>query len=295
MPINLLTVGQVNRAEARPLAEWLATALQASNSKQFSDLTIALSETTRTNQIPDLIVIVQNWPDEFSPSEIASLFAFAPLARVVVAYGAWCESDGRNRHLWPLAVRVPLRSAAARIEHEWRLLHEERGLEPLPLSASREEVFAADHPPLAKTASPQTVLVVSPDPAYRRYLNELLASAGHTVCSVDAPTPGSQPTAILFDADPWDEARADQLRSLFQQHPTANTIALMSLPHPNHEAAIIHLGATTVLPKLGDQSTILKAVIGSLGIFGMANDLNRIETLAGRENECSLGGNRAMR
>ena len=294
MHISLLTIGQTDRAESQPLAEWLAASLHPADTKHFRDLTAALEETSRTNWIPDLIVIVQSWPDEFSPSEVASLFAFAPLARVVVAYGAWCESDGRNRHLWPLAVRVSLSGASARFEREWRLLNEQSGLEPLPLSASREEVFAADHPPLAKTSSPQTVLVVSPDSAYRRYLNELLASAGHAVCSADAPTPDSQPTAILFDADPWDEARADQLRSFLQRHPTANTIALTGLPHPNHEATIIGLGATTVLPKLGDQSTILKAVIGSLGIFGIGNELSRIETLTGRGNECSLGGNRAM-
>ncbi len=265
--LSLLIVGQVNRAEARTLAEWLATALQPADQHHFSDLTSALRETSRTNSIPDLIVIVQSRPDEFSASEIASLFAFAPLARFVVAYGAWCESDGRNRHLWPLAVRVPLRSAAARIEREWRLLHEARGLEPLPLSASREEVFAADHPPLTQTSSPQTVLVVSPDPAYRRYLSELLASAGHAVCSADAPTPGSPPTAILLDADPWDEARADQLENLLQQHPTANTIALMSLPQPEHEAAITGLGANTVLPKLGDQSSTLNAIMMAVAVI----------------------------
>jgi len=266
MPINLLIVGQVNRAEAKPLANWLVTALQPVNQQQFIDLTTALPETARTNWIPDLIVIVQSCPDEFSSSEIARLFAFAPLARIVVAYGAWCESDGRNRHLWPLAVRVPLSSAAARIERDWRLLHEERGLEPLPLSASREEAFAADHPPIAKTSSPQTVLVVSSDPAYRRYLNELLASAGHTACPTDEQTHGSQPTAVLFDADPWDEDRADQLRTLHQRHPTANTIALMSLPQPEHEAVIVECGAGSALPKLGDQSSILNAIVMAVAI-----------------------------
>lgn len=267
MPFNFLTVGQVSRTEARPLAEWLATALQDSHSKHFSDLTAALSETERTNWIPDLAVIVQSWPDEFSPSEIASLFAFAPLARIVVAYGAWCESDGRNRHLWPLAVRVPLRSAAARIEREWQLLHDARGLEPLPLSASRDEVFAADHPPLAKTSSPQAILVVSPDPVYRRYLNELLTFAGHTANAVDATAPTPRITALLFDADPWNEARSDLLRSLLKRHPEANTIGVMSSPHPDHEAAIIALGVTSMLPKLGDQSHILRNIAAMTSRF----------------------------
>jgi DNA-binding NarL/FixJ family response regulator len=102
---------------------------------------------------------------------------------------------------------------------------------------------------------------MSPDPAYRRYLNELLTSAGHAICPADAPTSGSQPTAILFDADPWDEARADRLRSLLQRHTTAITIALMSLPHPEYEAAIIALGVNAVLPKLGDQASILNAML----------------------------------
>ena len=266
MPISLLTIGQTDRAESRPLAEWLAASLQPADTRHFRDLTAALEETSRTNWIPDLIVVVQSWPDEFSPSEIASLFAFAPLARVVVAYGAWCESDGRNRHLWPLAVRVSLSSAAARIEREWRLLNEQSGLEPLPLSASREEAFAADHPPLAKTSSPQSVLVVSPDPAYRRYLHELLASAGHTVCRYDVPIPVDAsiplvtPTAILFDGDPWDKAVATRLRSFQRQHPATNIITLMNQPHANQEATDFISDTGTVLPKLGDQSSILNAI-----------------------------------
>ena len=254
MPISLLIIGQTDRAESTPLADWLAASLQPADTKHFRDLTAALQETSRTNWIPDLIVIVQSWPDEFSPSEIASLFTFAPLARVVVAYGAWCESDGRNRHLWPLAVRVSLSGAAARIEREWRLLNEQndqRGLEPLPLSASREEVFAADHPPLSKTSSPQTVLVVSPDPSYRRYLCELLTFAGHTI------SPSHEPSAILFDADPWNEERAEQLSSLHRKHPIANTVVLMNLPNLEHEDEFIALGVIAVLPKLGDQSNIL--------------------------------------
>ena len=260
MPLNFLIIGQTERAEANPLAEWLAAALQPAESKHFTGLSTALRDASFANWIPDLIVIVQSWPDEFSPSEIASLFAFAPLARVVVAYGAWCESDGRNRHLWPLAVRVPLRSAAARIEREWRLLHEERDLEPLPLSASREEAFAADHPPLAKTSSPLTVLVMSPDPAYRRYLYELLTSAGHTVCSADAPAPASVPSAILFDADPWDECRATHLTHLLKVNKQSKLIAIMNMPRPEDVRQLNASGVKKVLQKLGDQELLLVAV-----------------------------------
>ena len=265
MPLNLLIVGQTQRAEAKPLVEWLSATLSTAVQEHFTDLTLALEAALRTNTIPDLIVIVQSQPDEFSSTEIASLFAFAPLARVVVAYGAWCESDGRTRHTWPLAARVSLSSAPARIEREWRLLNGMPGSEPLPLSSSREEVFAVDHPVCEQTtfeqaASPMTVLVISPDPAYRRYLNELIAAAGHRVDAGPHPEAPSNTIAILFDADPWDDSRPDQVRSLRQQHPMSNIIALMSASHPQHEAELIAAGVTSVRTKLGDQAAIVTAI-----------------------------------
>ena len=259
MPLHLLIVGQTQRAEAKPLVEWLASALSTAVHQHFSELTLALEAASRTSTIPDLIVIVQSQPDEFSPTEIASLFAFAPLARVVVAYGAWCESDGRTRHAWPLAARVSLPNAPARIEREWRLLNATPGIESLPFSSSREEVFAADHLAFEQTASPKTVLVISPDPAYRRYLNELLTAAGHTLDMGNLSEGSSTTTAILFDADPWEDSGPDHVRSLRQQYPLSNIIALMSASHPQHEAELIAAGVSSIRPKLGDQAAIITA------------------------------------
>ena len=260
MPLNLLIVGQTQRAEAKPLVEWLAAAMRPAVQQHFSDLTRALAAASRTNTIPDLVVIVQSQPDEFSPTEIASLFAFAPLARVVVAYGAWCESDGRTRQTWPLATRVSLPNASARIEREWRLLNATPGIESLPLSSSREEVFAADHHMFDQTASPKTVLVISPDPAYRRFLNELLTAAGHTLDAGNRLEGSSTTTAILFDADPWEDSGPDQVRSLRRRHPSSNIIALMSASHPQHEAELIAAGVSSVKVKLGDQAAIISAI-----------------------------------
>lgn len=270
-PLNLLIIGQTERAEAKPLIVWLGIAMRPAVQRYHVQLSLALETASRSNEIPDLIVIVQSQPDEFSSVEIASLFAFAPLARLVVAYGAWCESDGRTRNVWPLAVRVSLPNAASRIEREWRLLHEERGIEPLPLSASREEVFAADHrlcdqtvafeqPTTGPAASRQTVLVVSPDPAYRRYLHELLVVTGHEACKGISPEVDSHPTAVLFDADPWTAAILERVRTLKQQHPAAKLIALMSLAHPDHTVELAAAGAAAVQVKLSNQAAIIAAL-----------------------------------
>ena len=105
-----------------------------------------------------------------------------------------------------------------------------------------------------------TVLVISPDPAYRRYLNELIAAEGHRVDAGHHPEASSTTIAILFDADPWDDSRPDQVRSLRQQHPMSNIIALMSASHPQHEAELIAAGVTSVRTKLGDQAAIVTAI-----------------------------------
>ena len=67
-----------------------------------------------------------------------------PLTLWVCCYGAWCDSDGRTRSIWPISVRVPVSEAERRLNRVWQVLTEQRG-EPLPLTASRDEAFEFDH------------------------------------------------------------------------------------------------------------------------------------------------------
>lgn len=88
---------------------------------------------------PQLVLVCQQWPDEFAENDVWRLIGLYPLARLVCCYGPWCESDGRTRETWPLSVRVPVRSVADRIRRELDVI---TGLvRPLPLTASRDEVF----------------------------------------------------------------------------------------------------------------------------------------------------------
>jgi hypothetical protein len=91
---------------------------------------------------PDLVVVCQHWPDEFTEQDVRRLLTLCPLARVACAYGPWCQSDGRSRDIWPLAVRVPAAAAPDRIRRELDVIAGR--LRPLPLTASRDEVFVFD-------------------------------------------------------------------------------------------------------------------------------------------------------
>ena len=266
MPLKLLIMGQSDRAEALPLVEWMSHALQPANVARHASLGEALDQLAAGDWIPDLIVVVQSWPDEVTRREIDRLSRFAPLARWVVCCGSWCESDGRTRDLWPLAVRVPLRSAMSRLQHEWRLLCGEN-VSPLPMSASREETFAIDHPEPGGgvAADSLCVIVRSPDPEYRRYLQELLVHAGHAAdCEVSAKRDrvdaNSPPRVFLLDVDPWSEQRRADVLEFSKRFPNDRIVGLMSLPSPEATAELIKLGLVDVLPKLGDQQRIVNAI-----------------------------------
>ena len=266
MPLQLLIVGHTDRAEASPLADWMSHALQPANVARHASLGEALDQLAGGDWIPDLIVVVQSWPDEVTRQEIDRLSRFAPLARWVVCCGSWCESDGRTRDLWPLAVRVPLRSAMSRLQHEWRLLCGEN-VASLPMSASREETFAIDHPEPGGgvAARSLSVIVCSPDPEYRRYLHELLVQAGHTVdCEVgakrDRVDANSPPRVFLLDVDPWSEQQRADVLELSDRFPNDRIVGLMSLPSPEATAELMELGVVDVLPKLGDQQRIVDTI-----------------------------------
>ena len=151
---------------------------------------------------PELIVVLQETPDQFSSDSIQQLLCTWPLARLVVCHGPWCHGDGRNRSDWPHSVRVPHTTAPTRLASERRLLLNSG--EGLPWTAGRDEMAAAE---FASAAIPSTdafaFCVVSPDLAWAGTLtDQLVALGGQSVPWADS-TPVSGIDLLLFDADPW--------------------------------------------------------------------------------------------
>jgi hypothetical protein len=91
---------------------------------------------------PNLVIICQLWPEEYTATEVRQLLGAFPLARLICCYGHWCASDGRTRDVWPLSIRVPAGLASRRIDLELEVLAGKRW--PLPLTASRDEIFLFD-------------------------------------------------------------------------------------------------------------------------------------------------------
>jgi hypothetical protein len=142
-PFNVLVVGDVFSVEMRPVEECVARlARRGFGVRVAPDILEAIRKSSADAWRADLAVICQHTPDEYTAADVRQLLGAFPLARVVCCYGSWCASDGRTRDVWPLAVRVPVTSAARRIGLELDVLAGDR--RPLPLTAARDEIFLFD-------------------------------------------------------------------------------------------------------------------------------------------------------
>lgn len=243
---HTLLLGDPRLDEFAAVAEWLR-AHDRGGLRQTPDLAGARELVRREEWLPDLVIVLQSWPDQFPPGEFHELLTLFPLARLVCCYGPWCDSDGRTRSIWPLAVRVPATAAVPRLEQEWALLQaQEQAAAPLPLTASRTEIFEFDFGQHA-SGDPHTgkVVVISADRAWREMMQRQFGVRG-----ASAEGDAEPPALVLFDADPWNEERAEALAAIRPAVPAGRLIALVGFPRPDLEAELRRGGADEVRCKL---------------------------------------------
>lgn len=192
-------------------------------------------------EAPDLILVFQDWPEQYTSAEAGWLLSSHTTSRVLCVYGGWCESDGRTRNVWVHAVRVPQWRFPFRLRREVQILS---GADvPLPLTASRRECFLFEH-------RPKPVSTVIPDRVIRIVTRDR-AFAGALTAVLDLPEPPlTAPDVILFDVDPWNMETEQELEGLAGDYPQARLIGLTGFPSHAPVGEITAAGASAVLPKL---------------------------------------------
>lgn len=251
---NVLVVGDPHLGHFEPIVQFVRQLIGDQHVQQIGDLSQAENVVgTAAGLEPDVIVVLQAWPDQYSVADANLLISKFPFARLVCCYGPWCDSDGRNRSIWPLAVRVPTAAFAARFSQELALIaapmqNSQRADQLLPLTASRSEIFAFDFD-RAPTRALATIsaAIVSPDRSWREMIAAALSKRGARLVSESAADGAD---VIVFDADPWNTQSALQLTALRQAHPKARLIACCGFPRRDLEAALRHSGADDVWFKL---------------------------------------------
>ncbi|HLJ12371.1 MAG TPA: hypothetical protein VKU82_14345 [Planctomycetaceae bacterium] len=247
MSIHVLVLGNPDADDFRTALEFVSAragrnAVRAA--ADFTDLRRMVSE----NWLPDLVVVCQAWPEQFSEAEFRELFALCPLARIVCLFGPWCDSDGRTNSIWPAAVRVPVAAARGRLARELDgLQSESAACLPLPLTASRSEVFEFDFDrPIESWRTAPTVEVISPDRPWRDMLQKAIVKNGGRIREHDE----NRADILLFDADPWDGARFSALSDTRGANAQAKVVACVGFPRRDIETELRSAGADEVWFKL---------------------------------------------
>jgi len=141
---KLLVIGDVFSPTMIPLRIFVEQLVESGCDARFAaGIAEVLPGSADDGWFPELVLVCQHGSDEYTTPDVHRLIGLYPLARLVCCYGPWCASDGRTRDIWPLAVRVPVDAAPDRIRRELDVLSGSR--QPLPLTASRDEIFLFDN------------------------------------------------------------------------------------------------------------------------------------------------------
>lgn len=250
MAVKILLLGEAALDDFGSVVDFVRGRAEGEAARTAGDLETLKRLIKEDAWFPDLVVVLQAWPDQFSTEEVHELIALIPLARIVCCFGPWCDSDGRTRSIWPLAVRVSVPAAPNRLAHELALISNSDGpgRAVLPLTASRAEIFEFDFAGGAPEREPaMTAAVISPDRRWREMVESVLGRKDVLLRTADS---ADRPSVVLFDADPWNDERCAALRAIRAANPEARVVACAGFPRADLERGLRQSGADEVWFKL---------------------------------------------
>jgi CheY-like chemotaxis protein len=260
--VSILIIGDTRRREFRDARAVLDELGRVSSAADVESAEAML----RDGRIaPEVIVVAQAYPGEFSAGAIDRLRRLAPLGRLVGLLGSWCEGEMRTGRPWPASIRIYWHQWGPRVSRELRRLCEGQGSTwALPVTATEEERLLAAQP---DTLGVREGLVAISTRC--REMHDWLSSAcrrrGYSTVWLPPEAPRAEGvTAAIFDTATLDAATLDaatldaatceadeprQLRHLVAAVRPAPVIVLLDFPRIEDHARALAAGATAVLSK----------------------------------------------
>lgn len=232
-PCRIHLIGQYAQQRFRVLANWIRDRVDVQVTES-ANLEEALTGRTDELQNCDLVVVLQQTPDQYSAADVNRLIGATLFRRLLCCYGPWCESDARTRSVWPDATRVSMYVARSVIAAEIAGCRVDGDV--LPATASREEVFGRRTCPTshadAATKRRLAAAVISPDHVLRRTYTAALQQMGIAATSA---SPGSLTSNrltdfVVYDFDPWNASTENEVREVCLRFPSTAVFGLASLP-----------------------------------------------------------------
>jgi hypothetical protein len=236
---SVLVIGDTSQP---PFAQTCDVLASAGSVWQVIPDVSAIHASSTASLWPELILLLQKLPGEFTPSQIESLNTRWPLARVILVAGSWCEGEQRSYPALPVADRWYAHQAPLRLAAELR--RRRAGRPPswsLPITTTSEERtlwHTQSHPIHHRMERPLSVVVVARDPATLENLSDLCQSLGCRVTAIlvhelSSPDQSTAPPYDLLLCDlPDGESPAPQL---WERMPTArHRCCLVGFPRAAH-------------------------------------------------------------
>ncbi len=251
---SVLLIGDASRPEfdqpCLGLASW-------GRLEAVEDIQAALPRLAGGRLAPDVIVVAQAYPGQFSCKAIDGLRRAAPLARVVGLMGTWCEGEMRTGNPWPAAVRIYWHQASPRFHRELAELSGARGGSwALPVTAAEEErlLLDAERPVRER---PGLIAIHTDRFAMEDWLSAACRRRGGSTAWLRPPRPArvEGATAAIYDGPPGHRPSFDELRHLaamLGRLPSGQPVpilALLDFPRFSEQYQAIEAGAATVLSK----------------------------------------------
>ncbi len=246
--IAVLLVGDAGRAEfreARTSLEVLAQTTRVANLDEAAEL---LSDGPL---VPDLIVLAQSRPGEFSAAAVDRLRRAAPLARVVALLGSWCEGETRTGRPLAGVIRVYWHQWLPRFRQELERIH--CGGCPtcgLPATAGEEErlLLLTRLPPARRQG---LVAIAVRQFAMADWLSAACRLVGYATVWLQPSRPAriDGAVALLWDGNDFCRQWQAELQRLRMELGPLPILALLDFPRIGDCEAVMAAGATAVLSK----------------------------------------------
>ncbi len=247
MSQSALLVGDVHHGEFQQARRWLDDHTQLTVAE---DIGAALSELQ--NAAPTLIVIAQSRPGLLPGEDLERLHQAAPLARLAVLLGSWCEGETRTGQPLPGVIRV--------YWHQWnhrapvelaRLLESGLSSWKLPRTATATERVLAT--PVQPPALNLRVAIWASDHAAFDSLAQATAATGSEAVRITGEASAADCDLLLFDMPDFRPRSVEKLKQHAAEAPCC--VAVLGFPRQHEVNAALEAGATCVVSKphmLGD-------------------------------------------
>jgi hypothetical protein len=206
---------------------------------------------TEGSVAPDVIVLAQAYPGQFSAEAVDPLRRLAPLARVIGLLGSWCEGETRTGQPLPASVRIYWHQWQPRAAQELELLAAGGGgTWALPVTASEEERVLALAEKHCETRQGR-IAILAPRFDMAEWLQSACRRRGY---GTNLLKPGrwedlGEVTAAIFDATHGLGGELDSLRRLASSLGSAPLVALLDFPRFDDCKRVSEAGAAAVLSK----------------------------------------------